>query len=91
MIKYVLLALAVGILAGYLNNNFGTPLLNTVFSQYTFNFSLIALLFLMDMFFMADEKAVAKIREAKFRIIVFPFAVALGSITGGLVGGISQN
>ncbi len=88
MIKYVLLALAVGVLAGYLNNNFGAPLLNTVFSQYTFNFSLIALLFLMGMLFMADEKAVAKIREAKFRVLIFPFAVALGSIIGGLVGGI---
>jgi uncharacterized membrane protein YbjE (DUF340 family) len=88
MIKYVLPALAVGIMAGYLNNNFGTPLLNTVFSEYTFNLSLVALLFLMGMLFMLDEKAVAKIREAKFRILVFPISVALGSIIGGLFGGL---
>ena len=88
MIKYVLPALAAGILAGYLNNNFGTPLLNMFLSEYIFNLSLIALLFLMGMLFMLDEKAVAKMREAKFRILVFPFAVALGSIIGGLFGGL---
>ncbi|MEM3875006.1 MAG: lysine exporter LysO family protein [Candidatus Bathyarchaeia archaeon] len=86
--KYVLPTLALGILAGYLNNNFGVPLLSTFFSEYAFNFSLIALLFLMGTLFAMDEKAVAKIREAKFRILVFPLAVALGSITGGLIGGI---
>lgn len=88
MMKYVLPTLALGILAGYLNNNFGVPLLSTFFSEYAFNFSLIALLFLMGTLFAMDEKAVAKIREAKFRILVFPLAVALGSITGGLIGGI---
>jgi len=53
-------ALAAGILAGYLNNNFGTPLLNMFLSEYIFNLSLIALLFLMSMLFMLDEKSVAK-------------------------------
>ena len=60
MIKYVLPALAAGILAGYLNNNFGTPLLNMFLLEYIFNLSLIALLFLMGMLFMLDEKSVAK-------------------------------
>ncbi|MEM3616578.1 MAG: lysine exporter LysO family protein [Candidatus Bathyarchaeia archaeon] len=88
MIKYVLPTLAMGILAGYLNNSFGAPLLNTVFSEYAFNFSLIVLLFLMGMLFAVDEKAVAKMKQAKLKILFFPLAVALGSIMGGLVGGI---
>ncbi|MEM3770025.1 MAG: lysine exporter LysO family protein [Candidatus Bathyarchaeia archaeon] len=87
MIKYVLPVLSIGILAGYLNNSFGAPLLNIVFSEYAFNFSLIVLLFLMGLLFAVDEKAVAKMRQAKFKILVFPLAVALGSIIGGLVGG----
>ncbi|MEM2816377.1 MAG: lysine exporter LysO family protein [Candidatus Bathyarchaeia archaeon] len=88
MIKYVLPVLTIGILVGYLNNNFGIPSLNIVFSEYVFNFSLIALLFLMGMLFATDEKAVAKMRQAKLKILVFPLSVALGSIIGGLVGGI---
>jgi len=88
MIKYVLPALAVGILAGYLNNNFGFPKLNTVFSDYTYTLSLFVLLFLMGVLFAADEKAMAKMRQAKLKILVFPLAVALGSVMGGLVGGV---
>ncbi len=88
MIKYVLPVLAIGIVAGYLNNSFGAPLLNIVFSEYFFNLSLTVLLFLMGMLFAADENAVAKMRQAKLKILVFPLAVALGSIVGGLVGGI---
>lgn len=88
MIKYVLPVLTIGILAGYLNNIFGTPSLNIIFSEYLFNFSLTVLLFLMGMLFAVDEKAVAKMRQAKFKILIFPLAVALGSIIGGLVGGI---
>ncbi|MEM3565674.1 MAG: lysine exporter LysO family protein [Candidatus Bathyarchaeia archaeon] len=88
MIKYVLPVLAIGILVGYLNNTFGFSKLNTFFSEYTFNLSLIALLFLMGMLFAMDEKAVAKMRQAKFKILIFPLVVALGSIMGGLVGGI---
>ncbi len=88
MIKYVLPTLAIGILAGYVNNIFGSPQLNIIFSEYTFNLSLIILLFLMGMLFGSDEESVAKMKEAKFRIFAFPFAVALGSIVGGLIGGI---
>jgi uncharacterized membrane protein YbjE (DUF340 family) len=88
MMKYVLPTLALGILAGYLNNSFGTSLLNTILSEYSFNLSLIALLFLMGLLFATDKESVEKMRKAKFRILAFPFAVALGSITGGLIGGI---
>jgi len=88
MIKYILPILAIGILAGYLNDNYGFPQLNTVFSEYIFNISLIILLFLMGMIFSVDEKAVAKMRQIKLKILVVPLAVALGSLLGGLVGGI---
>jgi len=88
MIRYVLPALAVGMLAGYLNNNFGFPQLSTVFSDYTYTLSLFILLFLMGVLFAADEKAMAKMRQAKLKILVFPLAVALGSMMGGLVGGV---
>jgi len=88
MMKYVLPTLALGILAGYLNNSFGTSLLNTILSEYSFNLSLIALLFFMGLLFATDKESVEKMRKAKFRILAFPFAVALGSITGGLIGGI---
>jgi uncharacterized membrane protein YbjE (DUF340 family) len=88
MMKYVLPTIAFGILAGALNNSFGSPLLGTIFSEYAFNLSLIALLFSMGLLFAADKESVAKMRKAKFKILVFPLAVALGSITGGLIGGI---
>jgi len=88
MMKYVLPTLALGILAGYLNNGFGTSLLNTILSEYSFNLSLIALLFLMGLLFATDKESIEKMRKAKFRILAFPLAVALGSITGGLIGGI---
>jgi uncharacterized membrane protein YbjE (DUF340 family) len=88
MMKYVLPTLTLGILAGYLNNGFGTSLLNTILSEYSFNLSLIALLFLMGLLFATDKESIEKMRKAKFRILAFPLAVALGSITGGLIGGI---
>ena len=88
MIKYVLPTLAMGILAGYLNNSFGVSLLNVVFSEYVFNISLVSLLFLMGVLFAANEKATAKMKAAGFKMLVFPFAVALGSVLGGFVGGL---
>ncbi|MEM3055477.1 MAG: lysine exporter LysO family protein [Candidatus Bathyarchaeia archaeon] len=88
MMKYILAALATGLLAGYVNNNFGFTPLNTVISDYTFNLSLIALLFFMGLLFGADKEALAKLRKTGFKILAFPFAIALGGITGGLVGGI---
>ncbi|MEM1566256.1 MAG: lysine exporter LysO family protein [Candidatus Bathyarchaeia archaeon] len=88
MIKYVLPALVLGVLAGYLNNNFGFPKLNVFFSEYIFNISLFLLLFLMGMLFGVDEKATARMKAAGFKVLVFPLAVALGSILGGFVGGL---
>lgn len=85
--KYILAALVTGLLAGFVNNNFGFQSLNTVVSNYAFNLSLIALLFFMGLLFGADKEALAKMRKTGLKILVFPFAIALGSISGGLVGG----
>lgn len=88
MIKYVLLTLGVGALAGYLSNNLGNKPIVSFISDYAFNISLLVLLFVMGASFGVDKESVAKIRRAGFRILIVPFAVALGSILGGLVGGL---
>lgn len=88
MMKYILSALAIGLLAGYVNNIFGFPSLKAVISDHAFNISLIALLFFMGLLFGIDKEALDKLRKTGFKISVFPFAIALGSIAGGLVGGI---
>jgi len=88
MIKCVLPTLAIGVLVGYLNNMFGAPIINRIFSECLFNFSLISLLFLMGMLFALDEKATTKMKAAGLKVLVFPFAVASGSLIGGFVGGL---
>jgi len=87
MIKYVLLALIFGGVAGYLNNNFGNLFENAWVSNYAFEFSLLLLLFAMGFTFGMDKEAVGKLRKKGFKILVVPFSIALGSIFGGLVGG----
>jgi len=87
MIKYILAALVFGVVAGYLNNNFGSLIANSWVSYYLFNFSLILLLFVMGFMFGADREAMAKLRRAGLKILVIPFSIALGSVVGGLVGG----
>ncbi len=88
MIKYILVALGFGILAGYINNNYAKVIDNSWVSGYLFDFSLILLLFVMGFMFAADEKAVAKLKKAGLKILGVPFSIALGSIVGGLVGGL---
>ena len=87
MIKYILLALGLGVFAGYLNGNYGVVVEGWV-SGYLFNISLVVLVFVMGFVFGADKEAVAKLRRTGLKVLVFPFAVALGSIVGGLVGGL---
>jgi len=87
MIKYILAALICGVASGYFNNNFGSLIANSWISDYLFDFSLILLLFVMGFAFGVNREAVAKMRKAGLRILVFPFCVALGSILGGLVSG----
>jgi len=88
MIKHIVVALVVGVVAGYLNNNFGSPTSNSIVSDYLFNFSLIFLLFVMGFSFGFDKEATLKLKKAGLKILVVPLAVALGSILGGLVGGL---
>jgi len=87
MIKHVLVALGMGVVAGYLNNNYANLINNSWVSGYLFDFSLILLLFVMGFVFSTDKEAVAKLRKAGLRILGVPFSIALGSIAGGLVGG----
>jgi len=88
MIRYILGALALGGMAGYLNNNWGSIIANSFFSNYVFSGSLILLLFVMGVSFGMDKESMAKMKRSGVRILIFPFAVALGSILGGLVGGL---
>jgi len=88
MIKYILVALALGVAAGYLNNNFGNVITNSWVSGYLFDFSLIFLLFIMGFAFGLDKEAMAKMRKTGLKILIFPFSVAFGSILGGFVGGL---
>jgi len=88
MIKYIMIALTLGVVAGYLNNNFGNVIANSWVSSYLFDFSLIFLLFIMGFAFGLDKEAIAKMKRTGLKILIFPFSVAFGSILGGLVGGL---
>jgi len=87
MIKYILSALILGVAAGYLNSNFESLIANCWVSEYLFTFALIMLLFVMGFTFGLDKEAMSRMRKTGFKIMVFPFAIALGSVLGGLVGG----
>ncbi len=88
MIKYILAALAFGVVAGYANNNYGNLFANSLISDYLFDFSLVLLLFVMGLTFGSDKEAIIRMKKAGLKILVFPLSVALGSILGGLVGGL---
>lgn len=88
MIKYIVAALLIGGIVGYLNSNWGNIAAGSFVSDYLFNASLILLLFVMGLVFGMDKESIAKMRHVGFKILAFPFAVALGSIFGGLVGGL---
>jgi uncharacterized membrane protein YbjE (DUF340 family) len=88
MIKYILIVLAVGAVTGYLNSNFGSPLVNSFVAEYMFDFSLPFLLFVMGLAFGIDKEAMAKLKKAGMKVLVLPFFIAIGSILGGLVGGV---
>jgi len=88
MIKYVLVVLLVGSLAGFLNNNWTRMIENVWISDYVFNGALMLLLFVMGVAFSMDKEAIAKMRRIGLRILIVPLAIGLGSILGGLVGGL---
>ena len=87
MIKYILLVLVLGGTVGYLNSNWAEVVENAWVSDYLFNGALLLLLFVMGVAFSVDRDAVAKIRRTGVKILVVPFAVGLGTVLGGLVGG----
>ena len=85
MIKWILTALILGCLAGYVNNNLINVLPNGLISDQLFTVALIALLFVFGFSFALDKSAVEKLRKTGVRIFAFPFLVVLGSLVGGLL------
>ena len=88
MIKYIVSALVLGVVAGYLNSNWGSIEAGFWVSDYVFNGALIALLFVMGLVFGLDKESVSKMRRMGLKILVIPLAVAVGSVAGGAVGGL---
>jgi uncharacterized membrane protein YbjE (DUF340 family) len=86
MIKYVVSALILGGLFGYLNNSFQiVP--NGIVSDQLFTMVLVVLLFVFGFMFGVDKDSIQKMRKTGVRILIFPVLVAAGSILGGLVAG----
>jgi uncharacterized membrane protein YbjE (DUF340 family) len=85
MIKWILGALILGCLAGYVNNNFFNAVPSGLISDQLFMAALIALLFVFGFSFALDKAAVEKMRKTGVRILAFPLLVVLGSLVGGLV------
>jgi uncharacterized membrane protein YbjE (DUF340 family) len=88
VIKYIVAALLVGGVVGYVNGNWGSVAAGSFVSDYVFTGSLVVLLFVMGAVFGMDKDAMSKMRRLGVRILAFPFAVALGSVLGGFVGGL---
>jgi len=85
MIKYIVATLLLGAVAGYVNGNWGSAVAGTWVSSYLFDSSLMLLLFVMGLVFGMDKDSTAKMRRTGLKILAVPLAVALGSITGGVV------
>ncbi|MGQ9551193.1 MAG: lysine exporter LysO family protein [Candidatus Bathycorpusculaceae bacterium] len=88
MIKYVLLALMAGIVAGYIGDAEGSVLVVNLVSEHLFDAFLILLLFVMGLSFGLDKDAVATLRKTGVKLLIIPTATALGSILAGLIGGL---
>ena len=88
MIKYILLVLVVGVVLGYVNNSVVGVVPDGWVSGYVFNGALLLLLFVMGLAFGIDKEAVGKLKARGLRILIIPVVVALGSVLGGLVGGV---
>jgi len=88
MIKWILGALILGCIAGYVNNNFLNAIPNDLISSQLFTVALIALLFVFGFSFALDKAAVEKLRKTGLRIVAFPLLVVVGSVVGGLVAAI---
>ena len=88
MIKYILAALALGVAAGYVVNNFSSGFPNVLVTDYLLSAALYILLFVMGLTFAIDKEAVAKLKATGLKLLIVPVLVILGSILGGLVAGL---
>jgi len=88
MIKYIILTLIVGIVAGYIGNITGSTLVINFVSEHLFDAFLILLLFVMGLSFGLDKDAGAKLKKTGGKVLVIPVATALGSILAGLICGL---
>jgi len=85
MIKYIIAALLLGGVAGYLNANWSSIVSSVWVSDYLLNASLMLLLFVMGVAFAIDKDSFSKIRRTGLKILIVPLAIALGTILGGVV------
>jgi uncharacterized membrane protein YbjE (DUF340 family) len=85
MIKYLLAALMLGGIAGYLDTNWATIVNSVWVSDYLLNASLILLLFVMGIAFAMDKDSISKIRQTGPRILIVPLAIVLGTILSGVI------
>jgi uncharacterized membrane protein YbjE (DUF340 family) len=88
MIKYIVPTLVVGALAGYIVSGASTGFPSTWITDYMFTGSLYLLLFMMGLAFGINRDAGAKLKSRALQILLVPFAVAMGSIVGGLLAGL---
>ena len=84
MIKYIIAALLLGGVAGYLNANWSSVVSSVWVSDYLLNASLMLLLFVMGVAFAMDKASFSKIRRTGLKILIVPLAIALGTILGGV-------
>ena len=84
MIKYIIAALLLGGVAGYLNANWSSIVISVWVSDYLLNASLMLLLFVMGVAFAMDKDSFSKIRRTGLKILIVPLAIALGTILGGV-------
>jgi uncharacterized membrane protein YbjE (DUF340 family) len=88
MIKYIIPALVIGTVVGYITGSVLVGFPSFWVTDYLFNGSLYLLLFVMGLAFGIDREAGAKLKSKGLKILIFPFVVAVGSIVGGLLGGL---
>jgi uncharacterized membrane protein YbjE (DUF340 family) len=88
MIRHIVAALVLGVLAGYAANSVSAGFPNIWITEYLFNGSLYLLLFVMGLAFGIDKEAWVKMKGKGWKILILPFVVAAGSIAGGLLGGL---
>jgi uncharacterized membrane protein YbjE (DUF340 family) len=88
VIRYILAALLIGGVAGYLNNNFWNVISDVWVSSYLFDVSLLLLLFFMGLSFGSNREAITKMKRTGLKILIVPFLVASGTIVAGFLGGL---